>query len=90
MIIENIVIIDSIRTPIGRSKGGGFRQVRAEELSTHLMTQSLSHNSALNNNKNDIDDIIWWCAQQILAQGFNIARNAALLTDIPHCTCRNG
>lgn len=82
--MENIVIIDSIRTPMGRSKGGAFRQVRAEELSAHLMTQLLSRNPALNNNKNDIDDIIWGCVQQTLEQGFNIARNAALLTDIPH------
>ena len=82
--MENIVIIDSIRTPMGRSKGGAFRQVRAEELSARLMTQLLSRNPALNNNKNDIDDIIWGCVQQTLEQGFNIARNAALLTDIPH------
>ncbi|WGL97862.1 acetyl-CoA C-acyltransferase FadA [Arsenophonus sp. aPb] len=82
--MENIVIIDSIRTPMGRSKGGAFRQVRAEELSAHLMTQLLSRNPALNSNKNDIDDIIWGCVQQTLEQGFNIARNAALLTDIPH------
>lgn len=82
--MENVVIIDSIRTPMGRSKGGAFRQVRAEELSAHLMTQLLSRNPALNNNKNDIDDIIWGCVQQTLEQGFNIARNAALLTDIPH------
>lgn len=80
--MENIVIIDSIRTPMGRSKGGAFRQVRAEELSAHLMTQLLSRNPALN--KNEIDDIIWGCVQQTLEQGFNIARNAALLTDIPH------
>ncbi|HGJ5897460.1 acetyl-CoA C-acyltransferase FadA [Arsenophonus apicola] len=80
--MKNIVIIDSIRTPMGRSKGGAFRQVRAEELSAHLMTQLLSRNPALN--KNEIDDIIWGCVQQTLEQGFNIARNAALLTDIPH------
>ncbi len=31
-----------------------------------------------------MDDIIWGCVQQTLEQGFNIAKNAALLTDIPH------
>lgn len=36
--MENVVIVDSIRTLMGRSKGGAFRQVRAEELSAHLMT----------------------------------------------------
>ena len=57
--MENVVIVDSIRTPTGRSKGCAFRQVRAEELSAHLMTQLLRRNPALNNNKNDINDIIW-------------------------------
>ena len=31
-----------------------------------------------------IDDIYWGCVQQTLEQGFNIARNAALLAGIPH------
>lgn len=30
--MEKVVIIDGIRTPMGRSKGGAFRHVRAENL----------------------------------------------------------
>ncbi|WP_272660307.1 acetyl-CoA C-acyltransferase FadA, partial [Providencia sp. PROV112] len=37
-----------------------------------------------NASKKELDDIIWGCVQQTLEQGFNIAKNAALLTDIPH------
>ena len=80
--MENIVIIDAIRTPMGRSKGGVFRHVRAETLSAHLMEQILQRNPQAN--KSELDDIIWGCVQQTLEQGFNIARIAALLTDIPH------
>nr|WP_314264916.1 acetyl-CoA C-acyltransferase FadA [uncultured Moellerella sp.] len=80
--MENIVIIDAIRTPMGRSKGGVFRHVRAETLSAHLMEQILRRNPQAN--KNELNDIIWGCVQQTLEQGFNIARIAALLTDIPH------
>jgi hypothetical protein len=29
--MENVVIIDAVRTPMGRSKGGAFRHVRAED-----------------------------------------------------------
>ncbi|MBR9885829.1 MAG: acetyl-CoA C-acyltransferase, partial [Oceanospirillales bacterium] len=29
----DVVIVDGVRTPMGRSKGGCFRNVRAEELS---------------------------------------------------------
>ncbi|GGO71500.1 acetyl-CoA C-acyltransferase FadA [Bowmanella pacifica] len=79
--MKDVVIVDCIRTPMGRSKGGVFRNVRAETLSAHLMTQLLERNSALD--PSEIDDIIWGCVQQTKEQGFNIARNAQLLTGIP-------
>ncbi|MBJ7223445.1 MULTISPECIES: acetyl-CoA C-acyltransferase FadA [unclassified Brenneria] len=79
--MENVVIVDAVRTPMGRSKGGAFRQVRAEDLSAHLMRSLLSRNPALE--AGGIDDIYWGCVQQTLEQGFNIARNAALLAEIP-------
>ena len=80
--MEKVVIVDAIRTPMGRSKGGAFRHVRAEDLSAHLMRSLLSRNPALN--AAALDDIYWGCVQQTLEQGFNIARNAALLAEIPH------
>ncbi|MBD2799584.1 acetyl-CoA C-acyltransferase FadA [Xenorhabdus sp. M] len=80
--MENVVIIDGIRTPMGRSKGGVFRQVRAEDLSAHLMKSLFQRNPTLQ--PEHIDDIYWGCVQQTLEQGFNIARNAALLAGIPH------
>ena len=79
--MKDVVIVDCIRTPMGRSKGGAFRHVRAEDLSAHLMQGLLARNPALN--AGDIDDIIWGCVQQTLEQGFNIARNAALLAGLP-------
>lgn len=80
--MEKVVIVDAIRTPMGRSKGGAFRHVRAEDLSAHLMRSLLSRNPALD--AASLDDIYWGCVQQTLEQGFNIARNAALLAEIPH------
>ncbi len=80
--MENVVIIDAVRTPMGRSKGGAFRNVRAEDLSAHLMRAVLTRNPALE--AREIDDIYWGCVQQTLEQGFNVARNAALLAEIPH------
>ncbi|WP_409309991.1 acetyl-CoA C-acyltransferase FadA [Pectobacterium sp. B1J-3] len=79
--MEKVVIVDAIRTPMGRSKGGAFRQVRAEDLSAHVMRGLLSRNPAVE--ASSIDDIYWGCVQQTLEQGFNIARNAALLAEIP-------
>lgn len=79
--MENVVIVDAVRTPMGRSKGGAFRNVRAEDLSAHLMRAIVGRNAALD--PKEIDDIYWGCVQQTLEQGFNIARNAALLAEIP-------
>ena len=82
--MKEVVVVDCIRTPMGRSKGGIFRNVRAETLSAHLMSKLVERNPSLD--PNDIEDIIWGCVQQTKEQGFNIARNAQLLTDIPRST----
>ncbi|QXO17421.1 acetyl-CoA C-acyltransferase FadA [Vibrio ostreae] len=79
--MKNVVIVDCLRTPMGRSKGGAFRHQRAEDLSAHLMKGLLARNPAVN--AHAIEDIYWGCVQQTLEQGFNIARNAALLAGLP-------
>ena len=79
--MKNAVIVDAVRTPMARSKAGNFRNVRAEELSAHLMREILKRNPKLN--PVEIEDIIWGCVQQTLEQCYNIGRNAALLTEIP-------
>ncbi|EGU33316.1 3-ketoacyl-CoA thiolase [Vibrio sp. N418] len=78
---RNVVVVDCLRTPMGRSKGGAYRHVRAEDLSAHLMKGLLKRNPAVN--PHQIEDIYWGCVQQTLEQGFNIARNAALLAGLP-------
>lgn len=79
--MTEVVIVDAIRTPMGRSKGGTFRNVRAEELSAHLIRTILQRNAAVK--PADVEDVIWGCVQQTLEQGFNIARNAALMAGLP-------
>ncbi|MCY7294719.1 acetyl-CoA C-acyltransferase FadA [Alteromonas sp. a30] len=82
--MKDVVIVDCIRTPMGRSKGGVFRNVRAETMSAALMTGLLDRNPNLD--PAEIEDIIWGCVQQTKEQGFNLARNAQLLTRIPRST----
>lgn len=79
--MTDVVIVDAIRTPMGRSRGGAFRNVRAEALSAHLMQEILKRNPAVQ--AADVEDVIWGCVMQTLEQGFNIARNAALLAGLP-------
>ena len=80
--MTEVVIVDAVRTPMGRSKGGYFRNVRAEDLSATLIKALLERNSALN--PTDIEDIIWGCVQQTLEQGFNVARMSSILAGVPH------
>ncbi|QSX33700.1 acetyl-CoA C-acyltransferase FadA [Shewanella avicenniae] len=79
--MEHAVIVDCLRTPMGRSKAGVFRHVRAEDLSAHLMKALLARHPQVD--PTDIEDVIWGCVQQTLEQGFNIGRNAALLAGLP-------
>jgi acetyl-CoA acyltransferase len=79
--MKKAVIVDAVRSAMGRSKNGSFRHVRAEEMSAQLMDGILERNPEVN--PAEIEDVIWGCVQQTLEQGFNIARNAALLTRIP-------
>jgi acetyl-CoA acyltransferase len=78
---RDAVIVDAVRTPMGRSKGGAFRNQRAEELSAHLMNALLDRNPAID--PSEIEDIVWGCVQQTFEQAFNVGRMAQLVTRIP-------
>lgn len=79
---RDAVIVDAVRSPMGRSKGGIFRHVRAENLSAEMINALLKRNPKVN--PSEVEDVIWGCVQQTLEQGFNIARFAQLMTPIPH------
>jgi len=79
--MREAVVVDAVRTPMGRSKGGMFRNVRAEALSAEVMNALLRRNPELD--PKEIEDVIWGCVNQTLEQGWNIARMAALMTPIP-------
>jgi acetyl-CoA acyltransferase len=80
--MNNAVIVDAVRTPMGRSKNGVFRNVRAENLSAHLIAALLERNPAVK--ATEIEDIVWGCVQQTKEQGFNIARMAAVIAGVPY------
>ena len=80
--MEEAVFVDAVRTPMGRSKGGMFRNVRAENLSAALINELLSRYPELN--PGDVEDVIWGCVNQTKEQGFNIARFVSLMTPLPH------
>ena len=80
--MQTAVIVDAVRTPMGRSRNGVFRNVRAEELSVALVHALLERNQALD--PAEIEDVIWGCANQTLEQAVNIARGISLMAELPH------
>ena len=79
--MRDVVIVDAVRTPMGRSRGGIFRNVRAENMSADLVNALLARNPAVN--PAEVDDVIWGCVQQTLEQAYNVARFIQLMTPIP-------
>ena len=79
---RDAVIVDFGRSPMGRSKGGMHRNTRAENMSAQLITGLLNRNDKVN--PAEVEDVIWGCVNQTMEQGWNIARMASLMTDIPH------
>ncbi|MAR92416.1 MAG: acetyl-CoA C-acyltransferase FadA [Pseudomonadota bacterium] len=78
---RDVVIVDAVRTPMGKSKNGQFRNVRAEKLSAELVNALKARNSGWD--PAETEDVIWGCVNQTLEQGMNIARNIALLAELP-------
>src|SRR5437899_979931 len=80
--MRQAVIIDAIRTPIGRAhpEKGIFRDVRADDLSADLMRALLERTGVP---PSAIEDIQWGCVKQQGEQGYDIARMAALIAGLP-------
>ncbi|MCW8885614.1 MAG: acetyl-CoA C-acyltransferase FadA [Motiliproteus sp.] len=79
---KDAVIVDAVRSPMGRSKGGAFRNVRADELSAKLVDALFDRNPGLE--PAAVEDLIWGCVNQTKEQGFNIARSVGLLSQLPY------
>ncbi|HCW90134.1 MAG TPA: acetyl-CoA C-acyltransferase FadA [Marinobacter sp.] len=79
---RDVVVVDCVRTPMGRAKNGCFRNVRAENLSAALIEALFERNPKLD--PKEVEDVVWGCVNQTKEQGFNVARQISLLTRIPH------
>ncbi len=77
---RDVVIVDGVRTAMGKSKNGMFRNVRADNMSADLVKALLARNEF---DVNEIEDVIWGTVNQTLEQGWNIARHIVLLADLP-------
>ena len=79
---RDAVVVDCVRSPMGRAKAGCFKHVRAETLSANLIDALFERNAKAD--PNEVEDLIWGCVNQTMEQGFNVARQISLLTKLPH------
>jgi acetyl-CoA acyltransferase len=73
------VIVDAVRTPLGR-RNGKLKDVHPVDLAAHTLEALVERNDldpAL------VEDVIMGCVMQVGDQGINIARNAALAAGFP-------
>ena len=74
------MIIDAVRTPIGRY-GGALATVRPDDLAAGVLRALLGRNASLD--PKAIDDVYLGCANQSGEDNRNVARMALLLAGIP-------
>jgi 3-oxoadipyl-CoA thiolase len=79
MEMREAVIVDAVRTPVGRY-GGALKDVRPDDLAA-LVIQALVQRNGLD--PATIDDVIFGCANQAGEDNRNIARMAVLLAGLP-------
>ena len=74
------VIVDAIRTPIGRAVKGSLKSVRADDLAAIPLKAILERNPQLDSSS--IVDVMMGCGFSEGESGYNIGRNATLLSGI--------
>src|SRR5436190_5564926 len=80
--MPNAVIVDALRTPLGR-RNGKLKDQHPVDLSARVLREIVERNDldpAL------VEDVIMGCVMQVGEQGINIARNAALAAGFPETT----
>jgi acetyl-CoA C-acetyltransferase len=76
------VIVDAIRTPIGRAFKGSLKDVRADELAAIPLRALQERNPEVD--FGHTQDVMMGAASSFGEQAYNVARNATLLSGIDH------
>ncbi|MEO8538361.1 MAG: thiolase family protein [bacterium] len=78
--MREVVIVDAIRTPLGR-RGGVLSQNHPIETSSLLLKALVERN---NFDPEIVDDVIYGCVSEVGAQSTNLARNVVLTAGWPY------
>jgi acetyl-CoA C-acetyltransferase len=76
------VIVDAIRTPIGRAIKGSLKTVRADDLAALPIKALIERNPGVD--FSETVDVLMGAASGVGEQGYNVGRNAALLAGLDH------
>jgi len=76
------VIVDAVRTPIGRAVKGSLKEVRADDLAAVPLRALIDRNPQVD--FAETNDVMMGAARGDGDQGYNVGRNAALLAGIDH------
>src|SRR6266571_4836680 len=79
MSARDAVIVDAVRTPVGK-RNGSLAKFHAVDLSAHVLNALVARNGF---DPAVVDDVIWGCVQQVGQQGLNVARMAVLAAGWP-------
>ena len=77
--MREVVIIDAVRTPMGRF-AGVLAEVRPDDLAAHVIASLVERNAV---DGGTVDDVYWGAANQAGEDNRNVARMAALLAGLP-------
>ena len=80
--MPDAVIVDAIRTPIGRAAKGSLKDVRADDLAAIPLRALVERNPEVDFAQTA--DILMGCGFPMGEQGYNVGRNAQLLAGIDH------
>ncbi|WJV26569.1 MULTISPECIES: 3-oxoadipyl-CoA thiolase [Pseudomonas] len=78
--MNDALIIDAVRTPIGRY-GGALSSVRADDLGAVPLRALMQRNPGVDWSR--VDEVIYGCANQAGEDNRNVARMSALLAGLP-------
>ena len=76
---RDAVIVDAVRTPVGK-KNGSLSQWHAADLSAHVL-RALAERTGID--PAVVDDVVWGCVQQVGQQSYNVGRMAVLAAGWP-------
>src|SRR3981189_73647 len=79
--MREVVLVSSVRTPVGRAFKGTLRATRPDELAAVAIKGALARVPQLD--PKEIEDVILGCAMPEAEQGMNVARIASLRAGLP-------